>query len=239
MNTQKKLPVIAVLLLLALLLPSTAWAAQGAADAAPVKVKFSHGGLRLDISNNTPYWSLILNLTITFCDGSSVTGRQIGVYRHYLSETFTYTADKPVRSLVIDAVNPAPGQSGKIVKVSLRRSCISSSSPSALYCKNVDLAPLIHRSTSEPISFTGPASIYSAGLRIAGVDGLVLTRQIHRTSGYSWQHTVSYRHKSRTWSGVIPTLYIPVGTYRNVELVVLDGYGKQAKCRVGNLTVIP
>jgi hypothetical protein len=239
MHTQKKISIVSILLVLALLLPSTALAAQGAAGTAPVKVRFSHGGLRLDISNNTPYWSLVLNLTVTYCDGTSDTGRQIGVFRYYLSEPFTYTADKPMRSVVIRAVNPAPDERGKIVVVSLRRSCTASSSTSPLYCKDVDIARVIYRSTNEPISFTGPAFIYSAGLRLPGVDGLVLTRRIHRTSGYSWPHTVSYRYRSRTWSGVIPTLYIPVGTYRNVELVVQDGYGKQAKCRVGDLTVRP
>ncbi len=239
MNTRMKLSIVPLVLILALLAPSIAPAALGAANSAPVIAKFSHGGLRLDISNNAPYWSLILNLTITYCDGSSDTGRQIGVFRYYLSETFTYTPDKPMRSVVINAVNPAPGESGKIVVVSLKRSCTPSSSAAPLYCKNVDIATVIHRSTDEPISFTGPALIHSAGLRIPGVDGLVLTRQLHRTTGYSWQNTVKYDYKSRTWSGVIPTIYIPVGTYRNVELVVQDGFGKQAKCRIGNLTVEP
>jgi hypothetical protein len=239
MNIDQKIRLFSMILILALLAPSTALAAQGAAGAAPLKVKFSHGGLRLDISNNTSYWGLILNLTVAFCDGDSLTGRQIGAYRHYLSETFTYTAEKPMRSVVIDAVNPGPGESGKIVVVSLKRNCTPSSSPSPLFCNNVDLAPVIHRSTAEPVSFTGPAHLYNAGLRIPGVDGLALTRQIHRTSGYSWQHTVKYEHKSHTWSGYIPTLYIPVGRYQNVELVVQDGYGKQAKCRIGDLTVIP
>jgi len=238
MKTQKKMSIISIALILLMLVPSSAFAREATeTDSAPVKARFSHGGLRLDISNNTSYSSLILNLTITFCDGSSVTGRQIGMFRKYLGKTFTYTADRPIKSVVINSVNPAPKEYGKIVVVSLSRSCTSSSSVAPLYCKNVRIASVIHRSTSEPISFSGPAFIYAAGLRIPGVDGLVMTRQIHRTSGYSWPRTVNYHYKSRTWNGVIPTLYIPVGKYRNVELIVQDGYGKQAKCRVGELTV--
>jgi len=240
MHTQNiKMSILPFVLVLVSLLPSSALAARAAADTVPVKAKFSRGGLRLDISNTTPYWALILNMTITFCDGTSLTGRQIGMFRHYLSESFTYTADKPMRSVVINAVNPAPDEYRKIAVVSLRRSCNESTSASPLYCSNVAIAREIHRSTTEPISFTGPARIYSAGLRIPGVDDLVMTRRLHRTSGYSWQHTVSYNYSTRTWSGVIPTIYIPAGNYRNVELVVQDGYGKQAKCRVGDLTVKP
>ena len=240
MHTQNiKMSILPFVLVLALLLPSYALAARSAANTVPVKAKFSRGGLRLDISNTTPYWGLILNMTVTFCDGTSVTGRQIGMFRHYLSESFTYTADKPMRSVVINAVNPAPNEYGKIAVVSLRHSCNESTSASPLYCSNVDIAGVIHRSTTEPISFAGPARIYSAGLRFPEVDDLVMTRRIHRTSGYSWQHTVNYNYRTRTWNGVIPTLYIPAGKYRNVELIVQDGYGKQAKCRVGDLTVKP
>jgi hypothetical protein len=240
MHTQNiKMSILPFVLVLALLLPSSALAAQSAADTAPVKAKFSRGGLRLDISNTTPYWALILNMTVTFCDGTSVTGRQLGMFRHYLSESFTYTADKQMRSVVINAVNPAPDERGKIAVVSLRRSCNESTSASPLYCRDVAIAGEIHRSTTEPISFTGPARIYRAGLRLPGVDDLVMTRCLHRTSGYSWQPTVSYNYRTRTWSGVIPNVNIPAGKYRNVELVVQDGYGKQAKCRVVELTVKP
>ncbi len=240
MNTKHKIAFVASLLMVLAILPSSAFAKQGAAaSTAPVTAKFSHGGLRVEVANNSPSWSLILTMTVNYCDGTSDSGRRLGFFRMYLSNSFTYVADKPMKSVVINAVNPAPGEAGKLVQVTLRRSCTPSSAVSPLYCKNVELAPVIHRSTTEPISFTGPSFIHRAGLKFPGVDGLVMTQRIHRTSGYRWQRTVDYHSRSRTWSGVIPTIYIPAGEYRNVELVVQDGYGKQAKCRVGAVTVRP
>ena len=67
MHTQNiKMSILPFVLVLALLLPSNALAARSAADTVPVKAKFSRGGLRLDISNTTPYWGLILNMTSDF-----------------------------------------------------------------------------------------------------------------------------------------------------------------------------
>ena len=34
-------------------------------------------------------------------------------------------------------------------------------------------------------------------------------------------------------------MYIPVGEYQNVEIIVQDEYNQQAKCGVGYLEVLP
>ena len=245
MSPRPKFSLVSLALILAFLLPSAAFAApaapatQPAPDSAPVSIRLSHGGLRLEITRNTPGSALILNLTIAFCDGNRLTGRQIAAFRRYIDEPFIYMADSPIRSVAVRAVDPSPGKNGDIVPVSLSRSCTASSAPGPLYCKNVDFPNVIYRSTAEPISFTGPAFIYTAGLRLPGVDGLVVARRIHTAKGYPWKYTLAYTYKSRAWSGSIPTLYIPPGVYPNVELVVQDGYGGQAKCKIGALTVKP
>ena len=237
MQPRLKLTLPSLVLILALLLPSAALAATAPTAGAPLTVRLTQGGLRLEITPNTPGWALILNLTVTFCDGSTLTGRQIDAFRRYLDEPYIYMADSPIRSVAIRAVDPSPGKNGIIVPVSLSRGCTESSPPSKLYCKNVDFATVISRSTAEPISFTGPAFIHTAGLKLPSVDGLVLARRIHNSSGYPWKYTLTYTHKDHTWSGSIPTLYLPVGKYRDVWLVVLDGFGGQAKCKIGALTI--
>jgi len=239
MHSRLKFPLLSLILILALFLPSAALAAPASTGDAPVTARFSHSGLRLEITKNSPGWALILNLTITFCDGTSLSGRQVAAFRRYIDEPFIYMADKPIRSVNIRSVDPSPGKNGDIVPVSLSRSCTPSSTPQALYCKNIDISHTFSRSTAEPFSFTGPAFIHTAGLRLPGVDGLVLARRVHTAKGYPWKYTLRYAHKSRTWTGSIPTLYIPAGVYRSVWLVVQDGFGEQAKCKVGALTITP
>jgi hypothetical protein len=208
-------------------------------DTYGITARFTHGGLRLVVENSRDYSLLLIRMDIQYCDGTSEGGDRYGFYHIIIKDGFTFIAEKPLHRVTIYTTVPEVTDNKAYQSIVVTRSCTASSTRSRLYCNNVSFPHEVHRGYNDPISFDGPSYIHRAGLRIPGVDYLILTQRINRYFEYHFYRTISYNYREHRWRGTVPTAKIPVGTYHGVELVVQDGFGNQAKCPVGDLTVLP
>lgn len=208
-----------------------------------VKGNFSPGGRVLTIISQAEFEEL-WGLQIDYCDGTSESiGRHVFriKFRAPISGPgYSFYAEKPMKrviifSLPIEGLFAAPNF--RITKV--RRDCGIPDPPPKLYCNNVQLSRVIQRAwEGEPISFKSTRYVVFTGLKFPGVDGLAPARvaDFHPNRYFP---SVKFGSSTHTWTGTFISLRIPVGEYKKVVLVVRDDFGQQAKCPVGNITVLP
>lgn len=206
---------------------------------------FSPGGMVLTITSQSKSETL-LGLGIDYCDGSHEDLRGYFpskmVFRPLLfGKGYSYYAEKPmkraaIRTLFInDKGVAAPDFSVNLVQ----RKCGDPDPPPKLYCNNVQVAPVIHRSwAGTPIQFKSTRHIVRAALRFPGIDGLAPARQ-YSTYPLIYVPSVRFNPVERTWTGTFISGLVPLGDYEKVELIVKDDFGQQAKCPVGKITVEP
>jgi len=208
-----------------------------------VKANFSQGGMVLTITSQADL-ELLWGLQIDYCDGSSESiGRHVFriKWRAPISGAgYTFYAEKPMKrvivvSLPIGRLSAAPN----FRLTPARRTCGNPDPLPKLYCHDVQLSRVIHRAwEGEPISFKSTRHVVFTGLKFPGVDGLAPARvaDFHPNRYYP---SVKYASSTHTWTGTFISLRLLVGKYKNVVLVVRDDFGQQAKCPVGNITVLP
>ena len=196
--------------------------------------KFSPGGMQLEITIRPI--NLIHALDIWYCDGTEGNFSPIPL----ILGDFTYFDEKPMQKVRIYTstseytINTYPRKS-TIVK----RDCgngeeVDQQKP---YCNYVEVSRLIHRSQAEPISFKSNRFIYKAGLKLHGVDGIIWARTISYNYGLRSKQNLEYDYVNQTWSGTFPSMYIPIGKYSDVWLMIQDEFGQTAKCRIGDLEI--
>ena len=208
---------------------------QNASSHPPVEIygKFSPGGMRLTITGK-PYGLIIVQLGITYCDGSSET------FGHNVVTNYTHLADKPMERVNIVFVNPyGIDDNEPLLSKVVKRNCELPDPLPSLYCNDVKVARAVQRSWKEPISFKSTRFVYLAGLKLSGVDGPIWIKKVEWNHGIGWNRTLSYKYSEKVWTGTFPSTEIPVGKYNNVWLIVIDDYGQQAKCRIGDLEILP
>jgi hypothetical protein len=218
----------------------------GSAEAASEGVvtgQFIRNGLALTITSTATYEELWV-LQINYCDGTSESiGRNSrrNIFGQDLSAGYTFYAEKPMQRVVISSLpigrlSAAPN----FRSTQVRRSCGSSPVPAPrLACRAVKVASSFRRTfEGQPISFTSNARVYFAGLKFPGVDGLASAKVASYKAKY-FAPSIRFDYKNRVWSGTFLSRKIPTGTYQHVMLIVEDIYGNQAKCPVGEITVLP
>ncbi len=219
--------------------------ASSSQNAAPAEVKgvFSRNGLVLTITSQAEYEELWA-LQIEYCDGSQEDlGRHSrrGIFRQPLTgQGFTFYAEKPMRRVVIHSL-PVEGlfSAPNLRQTVARRGCGDSTALPNLSCRDVQVAQEIHRVwEGTPITFISTPRVYFASLKFPGVDGLAPARVADfRPKRYA--PSIEYVYQEGVWTGTFMSIRLPLGKYEKVELVVQDIYGQQAKCPVGNVTVLP
>jgi hypothetical protein len=216
--------------------------AQAAWDG-EVTGKFIRNGLALTITSTADYEALWV-LQINYCDGTSESiGRNSrrNIFYQNLSESYTFFAEKPMQRVVISSLPIGRTTSAPNFRsTTVRRSCGNSPDPAPkLACRDVQVASSFRRTfEGQPISFTSNARVYFAGLKFPGVDGLASAKVASYKAKY-FAPSIQFDFKNRVWSGTFLSRKIPVGTYQHVMLIVEDIYGNQAKCPVGEITVLP
>ncbi len=236
--------ILLALLMLVIALGSTFTASSAQnATSAEVKGVFSRNGLVLTITSQAEYEELWV-LQIEYCDGSREDlGRHSrrGIFRQPLTgQGFTFYAEKPMRRVVIHSL-PVEGlfSAPNLRQTVARRGCGDSTALPNLSCRDVQVAQEIHRVwEGTPITFISTPRVYFASLKFPGVDGLAPARVADfRPKRYA--PSIEYKYTEGVWTGTFMSIRLPLGEYEKVELVVQDIYGQQAKCPVGNVTVLP
>ena len=204
--------------------------------------KFTRNGLLLTITS-TEAFEQLWGLQINYCDGTSESlGKHSrrNIFGPNISEGFTFYAEMPMQRVVITSLPIGRlASAANFRSTQVRRSCSSSDPRPKPACHDVQVASEFRRTfAGEPISFTSNARVYFAGLKFPGVDGLASARVASYKARY-FAPSIQFDFKNRVWSGTFLTRKIPVGTYEHVMLVIEDIYGKQAKCPVGDITVLP
>lgn len=198
--------------------------------------KFKNGGYWVNIKSSGV---LIRNLEITYCDNST------GYFSPVPSvgeDDWTYYDSKPMQRVEINVVNlfsEYKTEQPHYFSVAVRRNCGEEQAPLSLSCKNVTISSAIHRNTAEPVSFTSNQHVTTAGLRMPGVTGLIAVETISWNYSLRHKQNLEYNKATRIWSGTFPSLYIPVGDYKDVWLLVFDEFGQQASCKIGKLSILP
>ncbi len=234
---------LSIILILGMIFSLTPAGSVAAALDGEVSGQFIRNGLALKITTTLSYEQL-WGLQINYCDGTS---EQLGrhsrrnIFGPNLAEGFTFYAEKPMQRVVITSLpigRLAAAENFRATQV--RRSCGSSPDPAPrLACHDVQVASQFRRTfEGQPISFTSNARVYFAGLRFPGVDGLASARVASYKANY-FAPSIQFDYKNRVWSGTFLSRKIPTGTYKHVMLIVEDIFGNQAKCPVGELTVLP
>lgn len=208
-----------------------------------VKANFSQGGMVLKITSQADL-ELLWGLQIDYCDGSSESiGRHVFriKWRAPISGTgYTFYADKPMKRVIVVSLPIGPVSAAPNFRLTTaRRTCGNPDPLPKLYCNDVQVSRVIHRAwEGEPISFKSTRHVVFTGLKFPGVDGLAPARvaDYHPNRYYP---SVKYASGTHTWTGTFISLRLPIGKYKNVVLVVRDDFGQQAKCPVGNITVLP
>ncbi len=199
--------------------------------------KFSDGGMQLTIK--TPGNTFIEGLTIDYCDGTIGTFTPVP---HVYRSSWVYFDTKEMRRVRAYTTNPDfdwetnPVQG---IETEFKRKCNGDTPPPPLFCKNVEIVHTIHRGVNETITFKSTQSAYSAGLRLPGVDRLIWVETISWNYSLRREQNLEYDKATRIWSGTFPSLYIPVGDYKDVWLLVFDEFGQQAACKIGKLSILP
>jgi hypothetical protein len=236
-----RVPILLILIAL-VAAPVNSAAAKQEKNGEPVKGHFSLGGMVLKITSQSKFEEL-WGLQVNYCDGSQ---EEIGRYQHKIifrarlgSPGYKFYAEKPMQRARIKTL-PLEGESaGDFRYTEVRRECGKSEKAPKLYCHDVEVAPVIHRSwEGEPISFKSARSVVFAGLMFPGVDGLAPARvpDFHPNRYFP---SIAYQPSEHTWTGTFISMRIPPGTYQKVMLVVKDDFEQQAKCPVGKVTVVP
>ena len=217
-------------------------AAKSEKESGRVAGHFSPGGTVLTVTSESQFDEL-WGLVIDFCDGSHEENFERFPskieYRPHLGSTgYSFYAEKPMRRVVIktlpiDASGTPPTD---FILTTVQRKCGNPEPTPNLYCNNVQVAHVIHRSVSEPIEFHSNRHVVRAGLKFPGVNGLAPARD---SSTYVLRPSLRFDPVDRVWTGTFISVYVPVGDYKKVELVVQDDFGEQAKCPVGDMTVLP
>jgi hypothetical protein len=241
--TRKALQLLLVVMIVLGLQLSALPAGRVQAAAGEVTGKFTRNGLVLTITSRAAY-ELLWGLQINYCDGTSEQlGKHSrrGIFGPNISESFTFYAEKPMQRVVITSLPVGrTAAAPNFSTTQVRRSCGTSDTLPKLACKGVQVASEFHRSwEGEPISFTSNSRVYFAGLKLPGVDGLAPVKEASFKSRLYYAPSLRLDFKNRVWSGTFISMRIPVGTYKHGMLVVEDTYGQQAKCPVGEITVLP
>jgi len=205
---------------------------------------FSPGGMVLTITSQSELEEL-WGLVIDYCDGSR---EEILKYPFRIkfraplgSKGYSFYADKPMRQVLIKTLPLV--ENGKrpddFRYTVARRKCGNPDPTPKLYCHDVQVEPMIYRSWEGiPIAFKSTRHVVRAGLRFPGVDGLALTRQ-PEFNPRRYFPSIKYDPANHTWTGTFSSIWVPVGKYEKVVLVVQDDFGQQAKCPVGKISVQP
>jgi hypothetical protein len=230
------------LLIALLLFPVTSAVAKQENNGEPVKGHFSLGGMMLKITSQSKFEEL-WGLQVNYCDGSK---EEIGRYQHKInfrarlgSKGYKFYAEKPMQYARIKTLPLEGDHAGDFRYTEVRRECGKSEKAPKLYCHDVEVAPVIHRSwEGEPITFKSARAVVFAGLQFPGVDSLAPARvpDFHPNRYFP---SIAYNSSEHTWTGTFISMRIPVGTYQKVMLVVKDDFEQQAKCLVGKVTVVP
>jgi hypothetical protein len=156
------------------------------------------------------------------------------------AEGYSFYADKPMRRALIKTLPiPETGSAVNFRLTTATRKCDDPEPLPQLYCNDVQVASVIHRSwEGEAIEFKSNRHVMRAGLSFPGVDGLAPTRQpIFNLRIY--QPSIRFDPVERTWTGTFISNGVPLGEYEKVVLVLQDDFGEQAKCPVGDVSVLP
>ena len=219
-------------------------AAKGKKSNGDVIGDFSPGGMVLTITSQAEHEQL-WGLVIDYCDGSR---DEILRYPFKIkfrvslgSKGYVFYAEKAMRRVVIKTLPPTekgkPPDNFRLTMV--QRKCGNPELTPKLYCNNVKVARTIHRSWEGiPIEFKSTRHVVRAGLSFPGVDGLALTRK-PEWNPERYFPSIRYDPTNRTWTGTFISLWLPVGEYEKVTLIVQDDFSKQAKCPVGRISVLP
>jgi hypothetical protein len=217
-------------------------AAKGNKNDGEVIGIFSPGGRVLTITNQAVHGQLY-GLVIDYCDGSHeepFKGYLKIIFRGLLGPNgYEFYAEKEMRQVVFK-LRPLI-ENGKrpddFRLTMVQRKCGNPEPTPNLYCNNVNVARTIHRSwRGVPIEFKSTHHVVRAGLSFPGVDGLALTKKPEWNPKWYFP-SIKYDPTNRTWRGTFISLWLPVGEYERVALVVQDDFGKQAKCPVGRISV--
>jgi len=235
--------ILSSVIILALLLSALPASRALAAFEGVVTGKFTRNGLALTITSTAAYEQLWV-LQINYCDGTAESlGRNSrrNVFGPNISESYPFYAEKPMQRVVISSLPIGRLASAPNFRsTQVRRSCGGSPNPAPnLACHDVQVASEFRRTfEGEPISFTSNSRVYFAGLKFPGVDGLASARVASYKSKY-FAPSIQFDFKNRVWSGTFLSRHIPTGKYQHVMLVIEDVFGNQAKCPVGEITVLP
>jgi len=125
-----------------------------------------------------------------------------------------------------------------LVKI-VSRVCTDKIPPAKLYCNHIDISSNINRGLEEPIKFKSTRFVHQAALKFPGVSKLIQIEQIKRNNENGNELSLSFISRSSSWKGTFPSMYIPVGNYHKVWLIVQDEFDQQAKCFIGDITILP
>jgi len=234
--------ILIILFAILLVIPRTAFAAEKNPDQLEIAVgKFSQGGMNIIISS--PAKAILLVLNITYCDGTGYTKyyRENMFYRN-----ITYYSNKEMEKVQIVTTNPYLSRGGEVqIFTNVQRKCGDENGQEKLYCNGVIISREIHRSQYEAISFKSNRFVHLAGLKFPGVERTIWAENyIFSDAHPHWEYNgiqpnLSYDYSTKIWSGTFPSLRVPIGSYQNVWLVIMDESGNSAKCRVGNVNILP
>lgn len=205
---------------------------------------FSPGGMMLTITSQAEHETL-WGLVIDYCDGSREEILSYPFkYKMFVRlgpNGYTIYAEKAMRRVMIKSLPPIEnGNFPDDFRLTMvQRKCRNPDPTPKLYCNDVKIPRTIHRSWEGiPIEFKSTRHVVRAGLSFPGVDGLALTRK-PEWNPERYFPSIKYDPANRTWTGTFISLWVPVGEYEKVALVVQDDFSKQAKCPVGRISVLP
>lgn len=204
-------------------------------SAASISGKFSKGGFALTIYSP----AIIVRLNLEHCDG---TMSSFGPTGNIYQSPWTYFGDKELKRVGVVSTNPDfdwETNQVPLIETVFKRKCNDEEPPAPLFCKNIEIAHSFHRGLNESITFKSNQFVYSAGLRLPEVNGLIWIETINWNYGLRREQNLDYDSSTRIWSGTFPSLYIPVGDYKDVWLLVFDEFGQQASCKIGKLSILP
>ena len=219
----KKFGLFLLFALLMLVVPNQ----SAQADPLLMHAKFSPGGysITLWMEEVDPYWGAYSSrLKIWFCDGSYITRIPRRGIPPIGTRGFNYSVDKPMERVTV--IWLGGDEDWGHFDATFRRDCNNHAPTSRLFCNLVSIDRNLHRGEIGQVQFVSHQHLRNARIKLgdnpesAEIGALI------------------YSSCTRQWSGSFNAAGMLVGEYEDAFLLVQDEFDRQAKCRLGDLTIL-
>ena len=196
------------------------------ADPLLVHAKFSPGGYSITLwmdEENTRSGTLARTLVIKYCDGTSASRLSWRFIPALGSRGLSHSFKKPVDRVVVFWTGVDEEYSHNST---FRRDCSDPVPTSGLFCNLVSIDQNLHRGETGQVQFVSHQHLRNAWIKLGD------------NPEFAEIGALIYSSSTRQWSGSFNAAGMLVGKYEDAFLLVQDEFDRQAKCRLGDLTIL-